>query len=337
MVTSPRNNGSGASVHVLPPRFETVGTGVTGIGSAFIVEIAAADFNFDFPPLFCYHVAMTEPAAQKAVTVIVTTRNEERNIAGCLDALEAQTVPRSSFEIVLVDNASTDKTTALAAPRVDAVHTKGPERSAQRNYGVEVARAPFVLYLDADMRVSPGVVKECLDAVQADPGIVGIYIPEVVVGTGFWIRVRNFERSFYDATVIDAVRFIRREVFLEIGGFDGTLCGPEDWDLDRRLMERGRLHLIRAHLLHDEGAFSFGRYLRKKTYYARSFDAYATKWHHDATVRKQLGFFYRFVGVFVEDGKWTRLVRHPLLTAGMYFLRLLVGCSFIYSKTRTSP
>ena len=277
---------------------------------------------------------MTRPDAQKTVTVVITTRNEARNIGACLDALEAQTVPRSSFEVILVDNNSTDKTVEIAQPRADAVYTKGPERSAQRNYGVEVAHAPFVLYLDADMRVTPGVIAECLDAVTEDQGIVGIYIPEQVVGTGFWIAVRNFERNFYNATVIDAVRFVRRETFMALGGFDGALCGPEDWDLDRRLLAHGRLHLIAAPLMHDEGAFSFRRYLQKKAYYAQSFDAYARKWDNDATVRKQLGFFYRFVGVFIEAGKWRRLVRHPVRAAGMYLLRFLVGCSFIWSKLR---
>lgn len=271
-------------------------------------------------------------ASAPRVTVIITTRNEERNIVACLQAIHAQTLPRGAYAIMLVDNHSTDRTIELARPLVDAVFTHGPERSAQRNFGVAQAATPFVLYLDADMRLSPTVLEECLHVVDADPGIVALYIPEKVVGSGFWIAVRNFERSFYDATVIDAVRFIRRDAFLAIGGFDGSLCGPEDWDLDRRLAAHGRFALISSPLYHDEGAFSFRHYLRKKSYYARSFDAYARKWNHDAVVRKQLGAWYRFVGVFIEHGKWRRLLRHPLLACGMYTLRFLVGCSFVLSK-----
>jgi glycosyltransferase involved in cell wall biosynthesis len=266
------------------------------------------------------------------VTVIITTRNEERNLPACLDALEAQTVPRARLEILVVDNNSDDRTVEVAAGRADKVLNKGPERSAQRNYGVEQAAAPYVLYLDADMRLSPTVVAECLATVSEDPDVVGIYIPEHVVGSGFWIKVRNFERSFYDATCIDAVRFIKRDVFLDLGGFDSKLCGPEDWDLDRRLAARGRLHLLTAHLDHDEGAFNMRRYLRKKSYYAQSFDSYIAKWGNDAIVHKQLGFAYRFFGVFLEHGKWRRLLAHPLLAGGMYFLRFLVGCAFLRQK-----
>lgn len=263
------------------------------------------------------------------VTVIITTRNEEHNIVSCLESLHCQTISRDRLEILLIDNNSDDRTVEVSKPFADRYFNKGPERSAQRNFGVEQAKTPYVLYLDADMRLSTAVIEECLTAVKDDPAITGIFIPEQVVGTGYWIKVRNFERSFYDATVVDAVRFIRRDVFLDLGGFDLSLCGPEDWDMDRRLGERGPLHLISSPLFHDEGAFSFSTYLKKKSYYARTMDAYRVKWHNDVIVRKQLGFYYRFIGVFVENGKWKRLVRHPLLAAGMYFLRFLVGCSYI--------
>jgi glycosyltransferase involved in cell wall biosynthesis len=268
------------------------------------------------------------------ISVIITTRNEERNIAACLNAVWAQSAARDAFEIILVDNNSTDRTVELARPLLDQLVVCGPERSAQRNEGVRIARAPVVMYLDADMRLSPTVVEECLAMLEAQPDVVALYIPEVVIGSGYWIRVRNFERGFYDATVIDAVRVVRRNVFLAMGGFDLTLCGPEDWDLDRRLMQQGTLRLIRAPLYHDEGAFNLRRYVRKKMYYARSFTAYAAKWNNDAIVRKQLGAWYRFVGVFIEEGKWRRLLRHPWLTAGMYLLRALVGSAFLWTRLR---
>ena len=266
------------------------------------------------------------------VTVIITTRNEEQNIVACLESLHSQTLGRERLEILLVDNNSDDCTVELSKPFTDNTFNKGPERSAQRNFGIEQAAAQYVMYLDADMRLSPTVIEECLAAVQADPTITGIFVPETGVGTGYWIKVRNFERSFYDATVVDAVRFIRCDIFLELSGFDLSLCGPEDWDMDRRLGERGPLHLIASPLFHDEGAFIFKTYLKKKSYYARTFDAYKQKWQNDAVVRKQLGIYYRFIGVFVENGKWKRLIRHPLLAAGMYFLRFLVGCSYIFTQ-----
>jgi len=287
----------------------------------------------DLPRGLCYYSGVNGQRLP-LISVIITTRNEERNIAACLAAVCAQSVAREALEIILVDNNSSDRTVDLARPLLDQLIVCGPERSAQRNAGVRIARAPVVMYLDADMRLSPPVVAECLARLDAAPDVVALYIPEIVIGRGYWIRVRNFERGFYDATVIDAVRVVRRDVFLATGGFDLSLCGPEDWDLDRRLMQRGALRLIHAPLFHDEGAFNLRRYVRKKMYYATSFAAYAAKWNNDAVVRKQLGAWYRFIGVFIEAGKWRRLACHPLLTTGMYFLRALVGGAFLWTRLR---
>jgi glycosyltransferase involved in cell wall biosynthesis len=269
------------------------------------------------------------------VTVVVTTRNEERNIPAFLDALDAQTLPRSLFRVILVDNHSTDRTQELAKGRVDAILTLGPERSTQRNAGIRAATTPYVIYLDADMRLSPGVLAECLATLEGHPGRVALYIPETVVGSGYWIRVRNFERSFYDATPIDAVRFVRRDAFLAAGGFDETIYAGEDWDLDIRLASQGAFGIVRSPLFHDEGAFSFRRYLRKKAYYSASFTDYRAKWPDHPNVRRQFSVWYRFLGVFLENGKWRRFLSRPDLAAGMYLLRFLVGLTYLLHRRRS--
>ena len=152
------------------------------------------------------------------VSVIVTTKNEERNIGACLESVVQQSMP--PLEMIVVDNYSEDKTEKIALEYGSKVFELGPERSAQRNYGVEQAQGKYILYLDADMRLSQKVIEECVNCCEADSGVSGIYIPEIIVGEGFWIKVRCFERSFYDGTVIDAVRFVPRATFQKVGGFD---------------------------------------------------------------------------------------------------------------------
>lgn len=266
------------------------------------------------------------------VSVIITTRNEEKNIGNCLESLKTQTF--RDFEIIVVDNNSTDKTKDIAASYTSQIFNLGPERSSQRNYGVALAKAPFILYLDADMIMSPQVIEECVGFMK-NPQVHGVYIPEKIVGSGFWIDVRNFERSFYDGTVIDAIRFVRKESFEAVGGFDPKLCGPEDWDFDKRIRQIGQVVLGRAHIMHNEGAFNLPHYLKKKSYYSQSFDAYIQKWDaKDLDIKKQLGVFYRFLGVYIEDGKFIKILRHPLLALGMYYLRFRVGLAFLQVKQR---
>jgi len=265
------------------------------------------------------------------VSVIITTKNEEANIARCLDSVKAQSF--SDLEIIVVDNSSEDRTKEISLQYTDKVFNKGPERSSQRNYGVEVCQGKYILYLDADMAISADVVKECVDICNNDPLVSGLYVPEIVVGAGFWIDVRNFERSFYDGTCIDAVRFMPKEVFTGLGGFDLSLCGPEDWDLNKRVSQKGKTKVIKSSLYHDEGAFELADYLKKKTYYATDFKTYINKWgSNDPDVKKQLGALYRFFGVFVEKGKFIRLLMHPFLTFGMYYLRFRVGLAYLSVK-----
>lgn len=266
------------------------------------------------------------------ISVIITTRNEEDHIETCLCSIKGQDYLQDKIEIIVVDNNSTDKTKEIAARFTSKVYNHGPERSAQRNLGIDKADSDYVLYLDADMTLSAHVISECLEKCRAQ-GVDALYIPEEVQGDDFWARTRNFERGFYNATCIDAVRFVKKDLAQKIGGFDETLTGPEDWDFDRRINAAGRTAIISAPIYHNEEKFSFRQYLKKKKYYRQWFSRYAQKWgERDAIIRKQLGFSYRLIGVFFEKGKWVKLVIHPVYAVGMYFLRGAVGLHYFFTR-----
>lgn len=263
------------------------------------------------------------------VSVIITTKNECANIGNCLSSVRKQTYSQEDIEIIVVDNNSTDETKDIARQHTDKVYNYGPERSAQRNFGVRQASGKYILYLDADMALSANVVADCVEKCERE-SLGALYIPERVVGEGFWIKVRDFERSFYNTTCIDAVRFVRKDKFLEIGGFDETLTGPEDWDFDRRLKPKVKTAIIGSPIYHNEGNFRLNEYIEGKLYYARTFGRYISKWgKNDPILKKQLGFRYRYLGVFLEKGKVFRLLSHPVLTIKMYLLRLLIGLMYI--------
>lgn len=271
------------------------------------------------------------------ISVIITARNEEKHIENCLKSIKGQDYHQDKIEIIAVDNNSNDKTKEIASSYTNKVYNYGPERSAQRNFGVKQAKGEYVLYLDSDMMLSRSVIKESVEKCERE-GCIALYIPERIIGEGFWVKVRDFERSFYNATLIDCVRFIRKDNFLEIGGFDEGLTGPEDWDFDRRIKGAGKTGIINAPIYHNEGKFNLRRYINKKIYYARSFDAYIRKWgKNDPIVRKQLGFFYRYIEVFLNNGKWRRFVRHPLLAVGVYVIRIMLGTAYLkklYAKNK---
>lgn len=266
------------------------------------------------------------------VSVIITTKNSASSIEVCLKSIISQNYAEEKIEIIVVDNNSSDQTVAIAKKFTDKILFKGPERSVQRNVGIEKAQGKYILYLDSDMSLSDKVISQCVRKCENE-GFIALYIPERITGIGFWVKVRDFERGFYNTSCIDAVRFVRRENIYKIDGFDESLTGPEDWDFDRRIKTTGRTGIIQLPLYHNEGKFNFPRLLRKKKYYAKNFNKYLEKWGYaDPIVKKQLGFRYRFWGVFTEKGKWKRLLRHPFLTLAMYFLRTTVGISYVILK-----
>ena len=290
------------------------------------------------------------------VSIVITTKNEEKNIENCLKSIKEQLY--SNIEIIVIDNGSDDKTCEIAKKYTTKVFTKGPERSAQRNYGmIDKSDGKYVMFVDADMLLSPDLVK-CAVEIMQDKKYVALHIKEIVLGNNYFSQVRRFERTFYDGTVIDGARFFDKEKFVQSGGFDISMSGPEDWDIDKKMKKIGKIGLLDtkhtwntwalekfikdrgidpkkhgATIYHNESEFDLKKYLDKKGYYATSFDTYITKWgKNDPDLKKQLGLGYRYFGVFLENGKWKKVCSHPQYTFGMYYLRFLVGIKYLTRK-----
>lgn len=241
---------------------------------------------------------------------------------------------RDRVELIVVDNSSPDRTREIAAEKGAKVFVQGPERCAQRNRGWREASGEWVLFLDADMTMPEETIREIFEKVRRRSDELGMveayFIPEVRDGVGLRAKARNFERGFYDGTCIDGLRLIRREALERIGGYDEELVACEDWDLDRRI--GGETGILKGHLVHHEALVPLGKLLKKKAYYSTSVGRYRAKWHEDEIIRKQFGLWYRYVGVFTENGKWKRLVAHPILAAVMMFERVAIGVVYLVNR-----
>lgn len=219
------------------------------------------------------HRASAPDSPSPDVTVVVPTRNAARTLAACLESLRAQTYP---CRTVVVDNGSTDATVAVAEQGADVVLHAGPERSAQRNHGARSHPASIAGFIDADMVLAPTVVEEAVNAIGHGAG--SVIVPERTVGSGFWVEVRAFERSFYNGSdAIEAARFFRWDVFERAGGFDEQLTGPEDWDLGESARRLAPVARTTAVIEHDEGTITYLGACRKKAYYAEGMRRYVAK------------------------------------------------------------
>jgi glycosyltransferase involved in cell wall biosynthesis len=199
---------------------------------------------------------------------------------------------------------------------------EGLERSAQRNIGITLAKGEYLLVLDSDQVISKYLIEECAYKLLYLPYLAGIYIPEVIPGESFFNRVRNFERQFYTATAVDVVRFVRRE---GCPLFDKSMSGPEDSDWDRRV---GGMRIVSKSCLYHYDNIGLLDYMKKKAYYSKSMKRYHEKHPDDKVLRLT----YRCFWIFVENDKWLRLLRHPILSMGILFIIIVRG--FIWLKSR---
>jgi len=215
----------------------------------------------------------SDSALACTVTVVVPTRNAQRTLGACLKSLRNQSYP---CRTVVVDNGSTDGTVSIAEHGADVVLHAGPERSAQRNVGARAFPADVVGFVDADMILDPTVVEEAVAALRDGAG--SVIVPERTIGSGFWVEVRAFERSFYDGSdAIEAARFFRWDIFEHTGGFDEQLTGAEDWDLSDSARRLAPVTRTVAGIQHDEGTIGYLEACRKKAYYAEGVRRYVAK------------------------------------------------------------
>jgi glycosyltransferase involved in cell wall biosynthesis len=300
------------------------------------------------------------------ISVVVTTKNEQANIENCLRSIKNQSY--KNYEIIVVDNFSTDQTKIIAQKYSNKFYQIGPERSGQRNYGfIELASGEFGLYLDADMILAPNLLKQFVDNISEE--VAGYFIEEIILGQSFFNKVRRFERFFYNTTPIDAVRIFPLDKFKKVGGFDEQLFvsgSGEDWDLDVKLSSLGNLQIIPkiqnskenlyyfkenfpgllnklpkrywqldAVLFHNETDLNFIDYLKKKKYYSKGFEGYIKKWgRNNPYIKKQFGFGYRYFKVFIEERKWIMALSRPHLMIAILIYKFLVGVVYLQSKTK---
>ena len=280
------------------------------------------------------------------VSVVITSKNEEKNIFNILNSLAIQTY--KNIELILVDNFSEDNTIEISKKFKIKIINHGKERSEQRNIGLNISRGKYGLYLDADMILTPNLISSLVSEIK-EKNCEGIYIKEFVIGESFFNITRNFEREFYEGSSIDAIRFFKLDKFKEIGGFDENITGQEDWDFSIRFNEKYNSKLLKKEIneelmlknnnfykqlikrnkisfegiLHNEIDFKLDDHIKKKKYYLKTFEYYKKKYKNHYSFKQQFTMLGR-LNIFFKSKNVVKIVARPHIFFLMLFLKLFV-------------
>jgi glycosyltransferase involved in cell wall biosynthesis len=242
------------------------------------------------------------------VSVIVPTKNSTQFLERCLQSIQDQTY--KNLEIIVVDNFSTDSTQDLARKFTNQVFEQGPERSAQVNFGVSKADGQYVYKVDSDFVLDPEVVQQCVDEMQKGYDAIVVHnSPDVTVS---WIaKIRKFEVDMYKYDIThSSARFVKKEVYEEIGGFNSAITAGEDYDFQNKLNRAGyKTGFVDAEALHLGEPTSFWKHMKKYYDYGKDFHNYKNQ--NEQESKKQLAF-----GRSVYLKNWSKFARHPLLGSG---------------------
>jgi hypothetical protein len=194
------------------------------------------------------------------LSVIVPARNATGVLAESLPALATSDLPRESWELIVVDDASTDGTADLAAAHADrVVRLPAPARGPAyaRNRGCEAARGDILVFVDADVCVHETTLGRLLRTLAAAPDAAAVFgaYDTTPRAAGLVSQYRNLLHHYVHALHAgDADTFwtgcgaIRRKPFFEAGGFDEQRYPRpqiEDIALGYRLRALGRRVMLR--------------------------------------------------------------------------------------------
>ena len=178
------------------------------------------------------------------ISVIVPVFNQEKYVGRCLRSLLSQTMPRSEFEIVVVDDGSDDRTAyALDLFADDIVRLRHPKNlglPASLNTGIRAARGSLIVRVDSDDYVNSNFLHILAFHLSENPDMDA-------VACDYWIA--DDEENWLER--VDCVErpigcgvMFRRQQLIDLGLYDEQFLRHEDQDLRIRFLQRHRIHRV---------------------------------------------------------------------------------------------
>lgn len=190
------------------------------------------------------------------VSVVIVTYNKADTIGEAIESVLRQTY--THFEILVVDDGSTDATAEAVQPYLDRIRylpkSNGGTGSA-RNLGIQEAKGSYVAFLDGDDLWLPNKLELQMQAFEREPELLAVQCSAYCVDAGLtrileerrchprWDTLADF-LLFRNLPAFSSTVVIRKEAFHRIGGFGTDLVILSDWDMVCRLARVGRVRSV---------------------------------------------------------------------------------------------
>jgi glycosyltransferase involved in cell wall biosynthesis len=269
------------------------------------------------------------------VSIVIPTKNSANTLGSTLESINNQTY--RNYEIILVDNHSTDGTLTTAKRYTNKIHVMGPERTAQVNFGIKNAQGKYIYRIDSDWVLEPTVLEQAIKKCEEE-GFDAILVHNSDDPTiSFWGRVRKFERDMFQEDDLNvAARFIRKDIFDKVGCFDESMVAAEDYDLHNRILAAGyKIGRISAKETHIGAPGSFMDVIKKHYYYGTTLPVFLAK--NPKRGMKQLS---PLRPAYAKH--WRLFFKHPIMTLGFLIYQIaryssaIMGYAAVAAKTKHS-
>ena len=270
------------------------------------------------------------------ISVIIPARNEANCIGKALAAIRAGAYPGDRYEIIVVDNGSTDETTKIAAScGARVLELKSARVSTSRNAGAREAKGEILAFLDAD----------CLPCrTWLEAGVSSLSLENCLTGSIYdipddapWIERDWFcqkETGRRETTHINAGNlFLRKELFVRLGGFNEQLATGEDTEFCVRA--KAMVPVIsddRVSVVHLGNPKTAAQFLRREIWYGLgAFGSFKIDWKDKplfGTILFSLFTLLQAVGVL----RFLISAQADLLLLGIALVLLLLVLTVYYRR-----
>ena len=178
------------------------------------------------------------------VSVIVAAHNEERYLGRCLRSLLAQRFERSRYDVIVIDDASTDRTSAVLATFGDSVTVLRNETNlglpASLNRAITSTHSKFIVRVDADDYVNNAFLDVMYMFLADNPQFDAAACDYLLVDDREEVISR---RDAVKEPIACGIMF-RTEQLIDIGLYDESFLRHEDRDLRLRFLDRYAIHHV---------------------------------------------------------------------------------------------